>query len=117
MVKKYWYLIILFFLLSSCNSCKNVDQSNNVPSVNYLSYYQWHLISITNSNTSIPRYAGTKADSLRFTWKWAHNGDVLLDSIFYYESGYLNKYSGNFLFDTSNNSYIDTIKYISFYSY
>jgi hypothetical protein len=103
------YLLFVSFFLGSCNSCKNISQPI-YPSVTFLSNYQWHLISVTNSNLTTARYKGSSGDSMRFTWKWANNGDVLLDSIFYYVNGNVNKYAGNFLFGIpSANTYIDTV--------
>ncbi len=110
------FIVLSTFLCSCSNSCKSVDTPHL--SISYLSGYQWHLISTTNSDPAIPIYKGTTADSMRFTWKWAYNGDQLVDSIYYYKNGNVNKYAGiSYVFGIittggpNNFNYSDTITF------
>jgi len=111
-MKKHFQFLALSVVISFSSCIMSEPAYVRHPSIYWLSYYQWHLISITNTNKSIPRYNGTAADSLRFTWKWANNGDVLLDSIFSYVNGGINKYSGNYSFGITSvqGNYIDTVQ-------
>jgi hypothetical protein len=106
---KYFFIcLVCLFVFVSCLLKK--ETAEKLPSVPYLANFQWHLISVTNINPAIARYKGTNADSMRFTWKWAYNGNVLMDSVFYYKNGNISKYSGNFLFGPSDGIWIDTVQ-------
>lgn len=98
-MKNISFYLYIFYLSVLCSACNSSCKSTSTPffvSPTSLSANQWHLTSITNSNPAISTYKGTSADSMRFTWKWAYNGNQLLDSIFYYQNGNTRKYSGNF---------------------
>lgn len=88
---KNFILIFIFLLLSSCNSCK-IDSSPNYISPGELIDAQWHIVSVTHSNDSTSRYAGTSADSIRFTWHWT-SSNFVLDTMFYYINRSVNKYA------------------------
>ena len=93
---KRQFIFLTFFSIILLSSCllKDASTPNNNLNISFLSTFRWHLISITNTSKSIPTYKGTTADSLRFTWKWAYNGNVLPDSIFYYVNGGVYKFAG-----------------------
>lgn len=95
MIIRKLLIAISFFTIGSCNSCKkDIAVINRMPET--LTYYQWHLSSITNSDPSIKPYYGVISDSLRFTWKFAYNGNFLLDSIFYYLNGTISKHGASY---------------------
>ena len=90
-------VFLLVMLLVAYTSCKReaVPILERMPET--LVYYQWHLTSITNTDSSIKIYKGSISDSMRLTWKWAYNGDFLLDTIFYYLNGSIHKYAATYM--------------------
>ena len=107
---KYILLLSIGLILLSI-SCRKSDPLGD-PTESCLATGTWKLISSTTTNPSIQRYQGIKSDSLRITWKWASNGNFLLDSIYSYIAGSNNKYSVTFSFGLSSlqYGYQDTLK-------
>jgi hypothetical protein len=103
---KEFILVFIFFLLSSCNSCK-IDSRPNFISPDELVQKYWHLFSVTHSDGITPRYIGTAADTVWFTTgKGFVSGLVSssLDSIFYSVNGKMIKYAvSNFSYGAYNN--------------
>ena len=99
MIRLLFFIVIMLLQLSCL---KTASSSGGDHTASCLAWGSWRLISTTVTNQSSFRYIGKASDSVHITWKWANNGNFLLDSIFSYIGGSVKKYTTVFVLESGS---------------